>query len=235
MTKKTLLAVSSAMALLIAPAAAHAETAAPAAQSPYELSNHSWVTLTGEVVATREGQIALDYGGGSIGVELDDRDRFDEANLVSPGERLTVFGRIDADFGEVRTIEADSIFVHSTQTYYSDMSAADDEADPFTMAYVTQSYAYPVPATEGAVFSVGGIVRSIDADENEFVIDTGWNDLQVDADYLTYNPLMAEGDARLSVGDDVRVTGRFDEGVVEDDEILATSVVTLRNSTANAS
>ncbi len=59
----------------------------------------------------------LDYGEGLIAVEMDDWDWYDEANPIKPGDRVNVYGRIDADLHQKRTIEADSVCVFDRNTY----------------------------------------------------------------------------------------------------------------------
>ena len=47
----------------------------------------------------------LDYGSGTILVEMDDWDSYGDAYGLMDGDRVTVFGRIDDDFFEVAKVE----------------------------------------------------------------------------------------------------------------------------------
>jgi len=103
---------------------------------PYEQPDDAFVTLSGQVKSTGNGEFALDYGEGSIRVEMDDWDRYDEARPLSEGDQVTVYGRIDDDFFEATTIEAGAVYVAGLNSYFY-ASSADEEGIP---AVATTTY-----------------------------------------------------------------------------------------------
>lgn len=194
-----------------------------AAPKPYEKPDRSYITITGDVASptiTKGAGFTLDYGEGLIEVEVDDLDFDDDSQGVLAGERVTVYGRIDADLFETRSIEAGSVHVHNRNMYYF-ANSADEEWERY--AY-SPPLSYPV---DGTWLTVSGIVQSVDVDGKEFEIDTGLRELQVNTQKLGYNPLDRLGIQRIRKGDQVSVTGRLDKNFFDEDDIIATSVVTL--------
>lgn len=189
---------------------------APAgAESPYAKVDESWISLTGDVVDSSFEQFRLDYGEGLITVEMDDWDWYDEADHILPGDRVTVYGRIDDGLYERRTIEADSVYVFDRNTFYY-ASDADEEDLAFFSSVV-------IP--DGAWMSVNGTVKKISG--REFVLDTGSGTVRIDTILMPYNPLDDVGLQQVSTGDRVLVTGHLDIDFFEKREIQADTIVTL--------
>ncbi len=191
-----------------------------------------WVHLTGDVVFTAGDELGLDYGDGFILVEMDDQDSFREASLVDVGDRITVRGRVDADFAELKSVEADTVFVHDQGVLYK-TSYADDEPD-IDFAIVSFGYANPLAAAEeGTTISASGTIEAIDGET--FTLDAaGWN-VQVDTAEIAYSPFRTRGvaDPRrtvLEVGDRVRVTGEVSEDMFNRNVLAATSLVMLEDA-----
>jgi len=136
--------------------------------------DRDWISLTGDVVEASVERFVLDYGEGLITVEMDDWDWYDEADHILPGDRVTVYGRIDDDFYEKRTIEADSAYVYDRSTYYY-ASDADEEDVPFYSA---------IAVPEGSWMTVTGTIEKVDG--REFVLDTGTSKLRVDTILMPY-------------------------------------------------
>ncbi|HSN81255.1 MAG TPA: NirD/YgiW/YdeI family stress tolerance protein [Polyangiales bacterium] len=189
---------------------------AEAKRSPYAKPDRSWITLTGDVVESSPQQFRLDYGEGLITVEMDDWDWYDEADHIMAGDRVTVYGRIDDDLYQRRTIEADSVYVYDRNTYYYANDA--DEED-----FVYYSSVVTIP--DGAWTSVNGTVEKIDG--RELVLDTGVSKIRVDTINMAYNPLDEVGYQKIKKGDRVSVWGRLDLDFFEKREIQADSIVTL--------
>ncbi len=178
----------------------------------------SWISLSGTIAAVGGDSFTLDFGTGEVLVEMDDWDWYNEAHGLAAGDRVTVYGLIDDDMFERRTIEASAVYVDKWQTYYY-ASAADEESGYYT-------YPLSVLADEGDWVTVTGTVQSIDG--REMTIDTGRFDVDVDTDRLTYNPFAPERLETVEVGSRVSVYGRVDDAdFFEGREIEAVSVVTL--------
>lgn len=202
---------------VLAMAAALALPATVVAADPYGKPDESWISLNGKVKSVSPDRFALDYGEGSIMVEMDDGDRDADAYQLLPGDKVAVTGRIDDDLFESRTIEASSVHVKNLNTtFYS--SAVDEEAA--WMVY------YPT-VTMDAAYNVVGTVSKVDEDGETFVVDTGPRMLRVDVGDLGYNPLDDDGYQKVEVGDRVSVTGDIDYDLFEGRELEASSIIGL--------
>lgn len=154
----------------------------------------AYIYLTGLVQSTNPTSFVLDYGSDTIIVEMDDWDAFGEGVVVNPGDRVTVSGRVDADFATGKTIEAGSVYIHSLGTTF--FASADDEetAVPDT----TLTFNPRNVDLTGRVFAISGREITLGA-------PTGF--LRVDTAGLRDNPLDDQGNRRIGVGDRVYVWG----------------------------
>lgn len=178
--------------------------------------NNDYIALTGTVVSTAEDRFELDYGSGTIPVEMDDYDEYPEGKHLFENDRVTVYGYVDDEFYEKRTIEAQSVYVRNLGTQFY-ASGADEEDFP-----PTDPLAHPPGvAYRGRVIAVNG---------NGFVVDTGTRQIHVNTSALPYDPLDDEGYQRLEEGDRVYVTGTLDGDLFDRFEVDAGSVVELSSS-----
>jgi len=186
------------------------------AKNPYQQPNNAWISIDGTVKAVTADAFTLDYGNGWITVEMDDGDRDADGYKLVPGDKVTVSGKIDDDFFERTTIEANSVYVEKLGTYF--YASAMDEED----TYIT--VADPVIISETIV---QGVVTEVNGDE--FELSVGTTELTVDVDEMAYNPLDDEGYQRIEAGDLVRVTGNMDYDLFEGRELKAETLVELMN------
>lgn len=186
--------------------------------SPYAKPNNSWISISGTVKAVSPNTFVLDYGKGTITVEMDDGDRDADAYQLIRGDKVTVNGRIDADFFQTTTIEAGSVYVEKLGTYF--WSSSVDEEDRFFMTTIT-------PIVVASTFVQGTVT---DVREHEFDLDIGAETLTVDVERLTQNPLDDVGYPRIREGDRVRVDGTIDETLFDGRELVADSVIKLYRS-----
>lgn len=193
------------------------------ASNPYAKADGEWISLTGEVTNTTLSGFDLDFGDGTITVEMDDWDAYDESALIDDGERVTVYGRIDDALFEKRTIEAGAVYVFSRNVYYH-ASSADEEGD-FEFAGIENVYPYP---QEGHWVQLSGTVESIHG--REFTLDLGYDDFRVDTAEMAYDPLDDIGYQRIDVGDRVSVWGHMDYDLFEARELKAETVVTVSDT-----
>lgn len=198
----------------------NAASAQMAEFDPMNQPNLAFISVSGNVEAQTGDSFTLNYGGGFITVEMDDWDYFNEADWIEAGDQVTVRGEIDNDLYQAKTVEAQSVYVYDTSTFYyaSDI----DEEDS---AYWTYDAAYMQAAPDGAWFGVSGSVKEIGI--SEFVLDTGFQDLAIETNYLPSDPLDNEGVRQLENGDRVYVTGYLDRNFFSANEIEAQSLVTI--------
>lgn len=180
--------------------------------------NESRITLGGKVISAAPDSFMLKYDGGKIMIEMDDYDWYREGYQILKGDEVTVYGVIDADPLETRTVEAGSVWVKGLNTYF--YANSDDEED--FVNYMTYTTGFPKMGLTGTISSIDG---------NEFMLTTlTGKKMQVDVDPLPYDPMDDEGFQRLDTGDRVWVTGTFDRGYFERNEIQANQVITLEKN-----
>jgi len=107
---------------LSAPAMAQAPDDKP---NPYLMPDDTWISISGTAVDPQAASFTLDYGEGTVLVEMDDWDWYGEAGGILDGDKVTVYGEIDDDFYELTSIEASSVYVESLGTYF--YANSDDE------------------------------------------------------------------------------------------------------------
>ena len=180
--------------------------------------DNSWISVSGEDAAAGPDRFTLDYGAGLIAVEMDDYDPGADAAPLAAGDEVTVYGHVDDDFYEMRTIEASSVYNADTNTFHY-ASPADEDLDMVL-------YSYPAVAWAGPGVTVSGIVQSVDG--REFVLDHALGyDIEVDTASMDYNPLDDEGVQQIDAGDRVSVSGTIDEGFFDNTELSADSILVL--------
>lgn len=190
---------------------------AAASSTPVQGMDREWVTVTGNITDVTPQGFKIDYGAGSVPVEMDGL-LADSAQQLKTGDWVTVSGRIDDSFWERRSIEASSVYSSRLQERFW-ASAADEEGDALGVALID------VP-DQGDWLGVTGEVVSVDQVEKEMVLDLGSMNLQVDTTALA-GPVLADR------GDRVSVYGSFDDADLWDArELDATSVVIFNQGPA---
>lgn len=215
---------------IVAAIAAMTSVSAVAATNPYLMPDESFVTLSGRVSSAGNDTFQVDYGDGSITVEMDDWDRDSDAAVLKDGDQVTVYGRVDDDFFEKTTVEAGAVYVEGLKTYFYASSADEESATFIPRVWVTPS---PMIAAE---MSIRGQVQSVDVDDESFVVEVGDEDVVVKSDELGYNPVDDYGYQQIEQGDWVSVSGDLDYRLLQGQIISARSVTTLMDgSTADSS
>ena len=197
-----------------------ASTTALAADNPYARPDGTWVSLSGTAVETGPDGFLLDYGQGQILVEMDDWNWYDhEGQGLIDGDEVRVFGEVDDDFAQLTTIEASSVYVRGLGSYFY-ANPADEEA----FRYIDND-----PIVVGTIEFIG-TVSSVDG--RTFTLDTGPQEITVDTNGLPYNPMDDLGFQKIEEGDLVSVSGTIDEDLIDDGELVADLIVTLREDNA---
>ncbi len=204
--------LGSALALSL-PVAAMAQNTTPA-------MNGSAIQISGIVEQASDDLFVLNYGPGKIVVEMDDWDSYPEARALMDGDHVTVFGLIDHDEYEAGSIEAETVFVQELNAYFE--ASADDEE--------TRDYEVLTIADAPAMLTMTGVVTEVD--DEEFTVDTGYDEVAVNVSELAYNPLDDKGYMRIRQGDFVKVSGNLEDGLFEDSTLVAQSISTIVDQTA---
>lgn len=212
----TVLAIAIAGAL----GAAGAQAATKDAK-PYRQPDESFVSISGTVTSPTADSFVLDYGSGTLEVEMDDWDSYGDAHILMDGDKVTVYGRIDDDFFEVTKLEAGSVFVENLGTYFY-ASSADEEGAAIEPDY----WAVPAPVVVGAM-TLRGEVTDVNVEDLQFTLESDNATMTVDAGSLGYNPLDDHGFQQVDEGDVVSVAGMMDYEFTEGQLFEADVVTTL--------
>ncbi|MDX1682046.1 MAG: hypothetical protein R3336_02895 [Phycisphaeraceae bacterium] len=209
-----------ALGLAVAPGLTFAGDDSDDQPNPYAQPDESWISLSGTAVEADDDSFELDYGEGTVLVEMDDWDWYGDNYAVIEGDEVTVYGKVDDSLYELTSIEADQVYVKSLGTYFFAPEPADEEGD----VPVTYSEVLVTPVDLGDV-AISGTVTSVDG--REFTIDTGDSQLTVDTIEMPYNPMDDKGFQRIDTGDRVSVLGEIEHGFFQKRELHADSIVTL--------
>ncbi|GAB5413709.1 MAG: hypothetical protein Cons2KO_13120 [Congregibacter sp.] len=188
---------------------------------PHEKADDTQITMSGTMTEIDGDEFVLNYGDGTITIELEDWKRDAEDLGFTDGAEVTVFGEIDNDLFTASTIEAEAIYFKPTSSYYY----AKEDADQQTfMAFV-----WSEPDTyELSDMTLRGRVVSTEADDGKFTIAVGNGDeVTVSTASLDYNPLQVENGNPVDMGDYVRVGGRLDYEFFDGKVLKAESVSTI--------
>lgn len=186
-----------------------------------------WVTLDGKVATASPGRFVMNYGSGSITVEVDDWDALNEGALIRPGDRVIVAGRVDGGFFTSRSIEAGSVYDETLNTtFYANPS--DEEA--FDLARLR----YGAGAVPGSI-DYTGWVTSVAGKDKRFTLGAGALRIDVDASKLGYDPFDDEGYQKVRAGQRVFVWGDLTMPSGGTPTLVARGVVTLLPSRTTSS
>lgn len=184
--------------------------------NPYMKADNTWISISGTAVSSMPDGFTLDYGEGTVLVEMDDWDWYDESHAILEGDKVTVYGDIDDDFFETTSIEAGSVYVESLGSYFYASSADEEGSGEYWVSYS--------PIIVGDMI-VRGTVDEIYG--REFTIDTGYDKLRVDTIMMPYNPLDDKGYQKVEKGDYISVSGNMDYDFWEKRELMADTIITL--------
>lgn len=187
------------------------------AQSPYSKPNETFITLNGTVDKIYNDSFTLDYGDGTITVEMDDGDRDADAYKLRHGDEVTVAGMIDADFYEATTIEAGSVYVDTLDTYF--YSSAIDEEEYYMPMY------YPA---DMSLETLRGRVTEVGIDD--FTLATGSDRITIEVDEMGFDPLDDTGHPRVDKNDIVSVRGHVDYDLFENHSFEAEGITVVVNT-----
>ncbi len=184
---------------------------------PYSRPSQTWIVLTGQVTSVGRRGFRLDYGNGTIPVQLAQPKQIG-APGIEKGQTVVVSGIVDDHLFRSRTVDADAIYVRSLGKYVYGNALS----PPGPPTYV------PLGKHEHTILR--GKVTAVDEGNDEFTLNTGLDAVQVDTGKLLGRPLGAKGKQSIAVGDDVAVTGKLDFHFFGHREFEADSVTLLRDA-----
>lgn len=185
--------------------------------------DNSTISVSGTVAkAEAQDSFVLDYGTGTVRIEMDDWNKVNKPGKVLEGDKVRVKGRVDRDMEETATIEAKSVYLPNLGIRF-EQSAADEES----MVGVDLSSQQSVIVGD---VTLTGRVESID--DRLFTLNTGDQAVTVDTTKMDYNPLKKPGlrDRAVTVGDRVMVQGSLSSDLFELGKMRADSIMIMVNS-----
>ncbi len=187
------------------------------AGDPEKKPDDAWISVSGTVVSALPDSFRLDYGDGVITVEMDDFDFYAEGKALLANDEVVVYGKIDDDMFEKRTIEASSVYVENLNTHFYASATDEEDFAPWTVR---------LPIVVGEVELTGTVIST---EGREFTVDTGVNTLKVDTVDMGYNPMDDKGYLRIEPGDRVKVNGDLDTALFDDANVSADWIIELQD------
>ncbi len=168
----------------------------PGTNNPHQVPEGSWVGITGQVESTGPGSFMLDYGKGTIKVDLEPTSTKQHAFIKD--EQVRVYGLVDDGFFKAKTIKAHAVYVESLQTY----ACTTEGAEVFCASFAPVVYSGVVVHGRVTAVSPG----NVQVDDGEKLIGVDTSALEA-----------AQGENVMAttakVGDLVTVVGHMDEGL----------------------
>lgn len=159
---------------------------------PRDVPDGSWIGISGRVESTSSGSFMLNYGNGTIKVELQPT----ATNLHDfiKDEEVDVYGIVDDGFFKRRTIKAHAVYVESLRSYVCTLEGSEAKCASFA------------PEILSGVVVHGRVTRS---DGRTIRVDEGDREIAVDVSSVAVNEA---GQEKPVVGDMVTVLGFMDDG-----------------------
>ncbi|MFP4364164.1 MAG: hypothetical protein ACLFR1_09870 [Spirochaetia bacterium] len=184
-------------------------------------SETAWLTLAGEVTNIQENSFDLDYGNGTVIVDMEDWDSELSSMPIENGLDVIVSGEIDENFNNDVQMEAEGIYLKDDESFLISQSA-DRKARSDLRRYA----ALPEPLENGE-FSIQGIVIDDHPNMREIVLAIGTGVVTVDLSELGRNVQDTQGDRHIEFGERVAVFGDFSLRFFEENTLLADRVIEL--------
>lgn len=172
------------------------------------IADEQHLTVRGEVVQINKDIFILKTKQGNITVELDDSDPVIESKWLIVGDQVSVFGRMDKDKFEKRSIEASSVYIPKIDLYIF-ASAKDEETTKMNSALSNPS---------NTEISISGVITMID--NNSLTLKTLYG-------LLNINIATLKSKSKLNVGDKIYVEGISSSGFFSTNGLTATKVIKI--------
>ena len=183
-------------------------------------SGDTWITLTGEVSAVDSKFFTLDYGDGSIFVELRDTDLDSNAYAKMKGEEVMVTARLDDGMFSSERLVAQSVIVDGMDTVYLAESVNQASADLYLSTASNIEFDDEEMVLVGTVKSIG---------KEALQIDVGDTTLTVELDELEDAPVDADGYLTLMKGERVRITGELEDDFFNRFTVEADTLIKMKS------
>ena len=170
--------------------------------SPYQSKDGANIRLSGRVTEAAAHTFTLDYGKGSIIVELDDYDSYEEGLNIVKGDQVVVTGKVDADPGQQRTIEASQVYIPSADLRIH--ASSDDEEDHKVKTFTQR-------LSDGTEVELRGVIKNIKS--GVCTIESSKGNIEIRLNSLKGRT--------LSLGQAIKVSGVYKNRLLRNDMIVA--------------
>lgn len=156
--------------------------------------DNAYITLTGTVTQVRPDSFVLDHGSGKVTVEMNDWGWYRDGSQALMGEKVTVQGRIDEDWIQRRTLEADSVYAQDLNTYH----------------YTPVATMYLVPVdmdTEASEVRMIGTVTGVDARNRQIEVRSNNVNFAIDTSEVGFDPMDNTRPYQVNIGDRIVASG----------------------------
>lgn len=181
--------------------------------SPWDKDDGQWITIAGTITKVSNDSFQLVYGKGAIEVEFDGYRSTNRAYQFSEADKVIVTGRVDADKDQKRSIEAGSVYVRNLGKSY--FAEADDEEEVIAKLRKATS--------NGTSLVVSG--QLISMVKHNIVINTGYQNIQVNTRALPAGSLDSSGLLPFDIGDALTVYGVVSDGFSDAEKLTAAYIV----------
>ncbi len=185
----------------------------------------TWISISGTVVNPEPAKFTLDYGHGTITVDMHDWKWYKKNNSEMSGDKVTVYGILDETLLDGKSIDATSVYDQKLGKYFfgKNRELAMAKRD-YNMEDPLFQYWGREPVLVGGV-TVKGTVASVNG--RVFTINAGAKKITVDTSSMSNDPLDKKGYQKIDKGSYVTVTGHMSEAFMRKGELVADHIVVL--------
>lgn len=185
----------------------------------------TWISISGTVVNPKPAEFTLNYGDGTIAVDMQDWKWYKKNNSEMSGDKVTVYGILDETLFDGKSIDATSIYDQKLGKYFfgRNRELAMDQRnlnleDPLFQYWGSEPILVGGVTVKGTVTGVNGRV---------FTINAGAKKVTVDTSSMPYDPLDKKGYQMIDKGDYLTVTGHISDAFMTKGELVADHIVVL--------
>ena len=162
-----------------------------------EATNGEYLTLNGKITDVGPNSFSMSIDNEKILVEMDDFDYFKEGYQLKKGDKVMVFGMVDKDYLERRSLEASTVYVKNLKTHFFANSIDEEDYYTYTTYYISPQNSMNV-LLRGRVLSIS---------DDTITLSTGVDDIKVSTERMYFNPANNKNYIDLQENDYVEISG----------------------------
>lgn len=179
--------------------------------------NGEYISLNGKITDVQANGFNMDVDGENILVEMDDFDSFKEGYQLKVKDQVMVFGMVDKDFLEKRSLEASTVYVKNLNTHFFASSADEEDFQSYTTYYISPNDNMNV-LVRGRVLSIA---------DDMITLSTGVDKIRVSTKSMFFNPIDTRNYMDIAKNDYIEVSGMITPSYLEKKDIEAFTIKEL--------